>query len=261
MQQSLRRIHPTVVALHWALAALVLLAVASIHLRGVLPSGHAWRPWLRHSHVFLGQLVFWLSVARLWVRMRHPVKAAEGVPVWSRVAARVSHALLYVVLVAQPVLGVLMQQTGGKEVDFLGLQMPILMAADAPTYFAIKKTHEFIAHAFLALLGLHVCAALWHHLVRKDSTLRDMLLWQRAADATAAPDAVRRRAVALVHAGCSPAQLAAQFGVSAAQIAGWVAQDAARRGAALRPPRDAAEPSRARRLPMPAHTTPSKFPQ
>lgn len=224
MQQSLRRVHPALVALHWALAALVLLAVAGIHLRGVLPSEHAWRPWLRHSHQFLGQLVFWLSLARLWVRLRHPVHAAEGVPAWSRVAARASHALLYVVLVAQPVLGVLMQQTGGKEVEFLGLQMPTLMAPDAPTYFGIKKLHELVSYAFLALLGLHVCAALWHHLVRKDSTLRDMRLWQRAADATAAPDAVRR-------------------------------------GASLRPSRDGAELSGARRLPMPPHTTPSKFPQ
>lgn len=160
---------------HWLAALLFVLAVGSIVSRGLLPSGHAWRPGLRNLHLAVGQLIFVLAFVRLAVRLKSPLPPAPGTPAWAVWAGHGAHALLYAVMVVQPLLGVMFMQAGDKTVSLFGLTLPALVGSDKELHFALKDAHLWVGNAFYGLLGLHVAAALWHHGVRRDDTLRRML--------------------------------------------------------------------------------------
>ena len=55
-----------------------------------------------------------------------------------------------------------------------GQHLPSLIFKDQYFSRVAIGTHEFLAYALLALIGLHVAAALWHHLVLRDATLKRM---------------------------------------------------------------------------------------
>lgn len=180
-----RRLDPDLVLLHWLMALLFLLAIGGIVGRGLLPSGHPVRPWLRNAHMLIGQLIFVFAVLRLLVRLRSPVRPLAGLSRGAVWAGRAVHGLLYGVMLAQPLSGVLFMQAGDKTVSFLGLPLPAVVASDPERHFQLKDAHVLLGQAFYALLVLHVVAALWHHWVLKDDTLSRMLDLRRRRRARA----------------------------------------------------------------------------
>ncbi len=183
------RLDPDLVLIHWLAALLVVVGVSAMELRWLLPSGHAARPLLRDVHLWTGQLALLSTLVRLVVRWRAPLQAARAGGAWAHGAARAVHWGLYGVLLAQPVLGVVFMQAGGKTVHLFGGALPPLLEPDAELHAQLKDTHKFVGQAFYGLLTLHVAAALWHHYLLKDGTLSRMLRWQRGpSQAASAPD-------------------------------------------------------------------------
>lgn len=161
------------------MALLVLGAVAVIVGRGLLPSGHAWRPVLRSTHLVLGQLIFAACLVRLVVRWCHPLPPLPGSNRWASWAARGLHGLFYVVLLAQPVTGVLFMQAGDKAVSLAGFTWPAMVPSNPELHFQLKDAHVLAGQVLYVLIALHVGAALFHHHVLRDDTLRRMLPWGR----------------------------------------------------------------------------------
>lgn len=185
-----RRADPELVWLHWLMALLVLCALTAIVGRGLLPAGHDWRPVLRATHVVIGQVIFLSCLLRLVVRWRHPLPPLPGTRPAGVWAARAVHALLYAVMLAQPVTGLLFMQAGEKSVSLGGLVWPTLVLPDSDLHFLLKDLHVVAGQALYGLIALHVAAALWHHHVRRDDTLRRMLPWgRRTAAPSSAPPA------------------------------------------------------------------------
>ena len=176
-----RRANPELVWLHWLMALMVLCALTAIVSRGLMPSGHPWRPVLRNTHLVTGQLIFVACLLRLVVRWRHPLPPLPGTRPLAVWAARGLHALLYVVMLLQPVTGLLFMQAGDKTVSLGGFTWPMLVASDAELHFQLKDLHAATGQMLYVLIGLHVAAALWHHHVRRDDTLRRMLPWKHRA--------------------------------------------------------------------------------
>lgn len=85
------------------------------------------------------------------------------------------HVLLYVLFLALPVLGVLTLAYGGKEWVLLGWQVPQFVTPDPALRRIIKSTHETLANTGYFIIGGHALAALYHHYLRKDDTLRRMM--------------------------------------------------------------------------------------
>lgn len=237
-------LHRDTVLLHWMVVLLFVLALTGVLGRNALTAGDPLRPLLRSLHILAGQVIFVFALLRAWVRWRHPLPTtAATTPAarLSRWAANGVHGLLYVVMFAQPITGVLFLQAGDKTVAFFGLALPMLVPSSPALHFQIKEFHQFIGNSFYALITMHVAGALWHHLVLKDHTLRRMLTLRAAAAGPAAtppaitsaatlgdelPPALRRRMVERVLAGRSPAQVAAAFGCPAQMVSQWVAQAA-----------------------------------
>jgi superoxide oxidase len=182
------RIHPQLIMLHWLMAAMLILAVGAIVARAQLPAGHAWRPVMRSVHLISGQLILGLVVIRLLVRWQQGLPSAAGVGPWAARAGWAVHALLYGVMLAQPITGILFMQAGGKPVGAFGWHLPVLIAEDSHIHADLKELHQTIGSLFYGLLALHVCAALWHHVVLRNQTLHRMLPWLPARTAPSAMD-------------------------------------------------------------------------
>lgn len=60
-----------------------------------------------------------------------------------------------------------------------GWEMPVLLAKDVPLSKQIKAIHELLGNVGYALIGLYAAAALWHHYITRDNTLRLMLPGRR----------------------------------------------------------------------------------
>lgn len=242
-------LHRDTVLLHWMVALLFVLALTGVLGRNALTAGDPLRPLLRSMHILAGQVIFVFALMRAWVRWRHPMPstvATTPAARLSRWAANGVHGLLYGVMFAQPITGVLFLQAGDKTVAFFGLALPMLVPSNPALHFQIKEFHQFIGNSFYALIAMHVAGALWHHLVLKDHTLRRMLTLRAAAAPALAPapagatddelsPAIRRRMVELVLAGRSPAQVAAAFGCTAQMVSQWVAQATGERALAPSP--------------------------
>lgn len=164
-------------SLHWLILALIVLAWASVEAHEQFPRGSEWRDLWMQVHYHTGIAVLFLTAVRLLVRLggRAP---ATGNNLMAR-GARVMQWLFYPLLVALPVAGFLTAQFDGKTIallDMLGAD-PLLKANEARAH-QLEDIHGDILFALLTLLVVvHAGAALLHHYVLRDDTLRRM--WRK----------------------------------------------------------------------------------
>ncbi|WP_145006795.1 cytochrome b [Pseudomonas oryzihabitans] len=164
--------------LHWLMALLVLLAYGLILSRGQFERGSLGRQWVVLSHFWVGLLVLTLVLPRLWVRRHHPVPPITPPLAKSlELVGRLTHYALYGFLLAQPLLGLftVWLTIGAVKIPSSTWALPSPFAVDAELAKSLKGVHIWLGQAFYWVIGLHVLAALWHHLIRRDDTLRRML--------------------------------------------------------------------------------------
>jgi cytochrome b561 len=89
------------------------------------------------------------------------------------------HWVLYLFILAQPILGLLALNAGGHVLALpaLGIEIPALVGPEQVFKNQVKEIHETLATAFYLVIGLHEMAALFHHYMLGDNTLRRM--WRR----------------------------------------------------------------------------------
>jgi cytochrome b561 len=164
------------IALHWLMLLLLTAVYACIELRGFFPKGSDLREALKTWHFMLGLTVFVLVLLRLGVRAMSPVPRIEpNPPKWQDLSAKLMHLALYALMLGMPLAGWLLLSAAGKPIPFFGLQLPALIGESKPLADVIKEVHETVGTAGYFLIGLHAAAALFHHYVVGDNTLRRML--------------------------------------------------------------------------------------
>lgn len=164
------------IGLHWLVLVLLAAVYACIELHEVFPKGSAPRNLLKTWHFMLGLLVFGLTALRLlWNLVNLTPRVTPPPPRWQAMSARWMHAALYALLLALPLAGWLILSGEGKPVPFFGLDLPPLIDANRALAKRIEDLHEVGANIGLALIGLHAAAALFHHHLMGDDTLRRML--------------------------------------------------------------------------------------
>jgi len=166
-----------VIALHWLMLLLLVAVYACMELRGFAPRGSALRADLKPLHYLLGLCVLALVVLRLAARLAAGSAPAirPPPPAWQSRLALGLHWALYAFMLAMPLLGWLALSAGGKPIVLFGLGIPALIAANAALADRIKDIHEALATVGYFLIGLHAAAALLHHYLYRDNTLRRML--------------------------------------------------------------------------------------
>jgi cytochrome b561 len=182
------RYHPALVVLHWGLALLITaaLALGALGLAKIPNTGPMKLEALR-SHMTGGIIILALMLARLAVRMRsaHPPPARAGHRLLDRLAWA-SHRLFYVTVIAMAGSGIIMAlQTGLFDTVFAGRgQIP----ADF-WIFPIRSVHYVLSRLLMALILLHVAAALYHAVILRDGLLKRIFVGRRLIDAKPIPSA------------------------------------------------------------------------
>jgi len=164
------------ISLHWLTLVLLAGVYACIELRSGFPKGSDPRELLKHWHFMLGLTVFGLTWLRLLARAFGKAPAIVPTPpAWQMLAARLMHLALYALLLGAPLAGWLTLSAGGKPIPFFGLELPPLVDPDPDLARQIKGWHELAGTVGYWLIGLHALAALAHHYISHDNTLRRML--------------------------------------------------------------------------------------
>ena len=163
--------------LHWGIALLMVLAYVFVEGRENFERGTAERAAMLQAHFWVGVAILALMVPRLLLAFsRRPLPVTPPLPAWQHLPALAMHLLLFAMLLAQPVLGLLTAWADGKTLllPFTAVAVPTLLAPDPDLAHALEDLHEWIGTAFYWVVGLHVAAALYHHFIRRDDTLRRM---------------------------------------------------------------------------------------
>jgi cytochrome b561 len=171
------------VALHWLMLALLVAVYATMELRELFPRGSELRAAFKIWHYMLGLSVLALVVVRVGARWSGPTPRIEPpLPGWQLFVSRLLHFGLYALMLGMPIAGWLILSAEGDPIPFWGLTLPPLAGPDHALAETIEEWHELGAELGYWLVGLHSAAALYHHYVVRDDTLRRML---RRRDATA----------------------------------------------------------------------------
>jgi len=164
------------IGLHWLMLVLLVAVYACIELRELYPKGSDIREGLKTWHFMLGLTVFVLVWIRVGLRM---ISIAPSIrpepPKWQRSSAKGMHLALYGLMIGMPILGWLILSASGKPIPFFGLQLPALMDKNTSLVGLIKEIHEVGGTVGYFLVALHAAAALFHHYIVRDDTLRRML--------------------------------------------------------------------------------------
>lgn len=128
------------------------------------------------THKLLGFVVLWLTLARLYYRLRNGAPADEPtLEWWEKAASHLTHWGLYALLILVPIGGWLGVSLYGAR-DIFGLfNLPPLASVNQDKATSVLLMHKLGAVLIALLVAAHVGAALFHYLIRKDGVLRRML--------------------------------------------------------------------------------------
>ena len=175
------------IALHWVMLLLITAVYATMEFKSVFPKGSPSREAMAIWHYMLGLSVFFLVWLRLLVRSAGYSPVIEpALPTWQVQLAKVMHWCLYVLMIGLPLLGWLTLSAKGTRVPFFGLELPALIGESKGLGKWLKDIHETTATVGYFLIGIHATAALYHHYVRHDNTLR--LMWYGRRSIISHPD-------------------------------------------------------------------------
>ncbi|MFP3799625.1 cytochrome b [Paraburkholderia sp. SIMBA_027] len=171
------RFSPAQRVLHW-LMAICILAMLFIGV-GMVSTVRPDYLRLVSIHKPLGIAILVLALIRLvlrFVRGAPPLPAAMPEPM--KLVARLSHVVLYALMIALPLIGWGMLSAADYPVMVLGVRLPAFLPHSNALHSALWNAHRFLALCFFALILLHLAAALLHALVRRDGVFESMASWR-----------------------------------------------------------------------------------
>jgi cytochrome b561 len=163
--------------LHWLTALFVVCGFLLGQFGDNLPKGPV-RSFGLFVHMTLGQCVIAFLLIRLVWRIANPPPPFEATPLGQLldIAAKASHFTMYALLLAVPILGMIVQLKRGNALPIFGFwDVASPWPVDRKLARSILSVHATLADALLILAGIHACAALVHHWVWCDRTLKRML--------------------------------------------------------------------------------------
>jgi cytochrome b561 len=167
----------TAIVFHWVVAILVLTMIGlGLYMTGV-PKGSPDRAFYFNLHKSIGITTALLVIVRLWWRAKNPPPSLPvTMPDWEIQASKISHALLYMCLIVMPLSGFAATQFTKYGVIYFGLfKIPPMGSENKVVYDLLQGIHGVTAILLIALVVIHVLAALKHLLIDRDKVFQRML--------------------------------------------------------------------------------------
>lgn len=126
-------------------------------------------------HTSIGILLAFVTVARLVWRKLNPSPEATGAA-WEKISAVVAHVAMYLLLFGIFFSGYLIPTADGRGIEvFDWFVVPSMGELIEHQGTSSGDFHRWAAYVLMALVAVHALAALKHHFINKDTTLRRML--------------------------------------------------------------------------------------
>lgn len=165
------------IAFHW----LVAVVVFGLFALGVWMTGltyyDVWYKTGPYIHKSIGILLFFVMLARVVWRASNTAPDDEpSVGVVQRRIAHGVHLLLYLLLFAMMISGYFISTADGRPIQVFDLFTVPATVSGIPNQEDIAgKIHWYLALVLISLVVLHAGAALKHHFIDRDRTLKRML--------------------------------------------------------------------------------------
>lgn len=159
---------------HWSIAALILLN----YFIGITLDKNS----LYNFHKQTGLCILVLAIMRIIWRIldQYPAPVAS-LSMYERAGAKLGHLALYGLMIAIPISGVLMVNAYGYPLVFLGVVHipPVIGMATMEMTHVFSEVHKILANTMIAIVAVHVLAALKHHFISRDEVLLRMIPFGR----------------------------------------------------------------------------------
>lgn len=177
LRNSLTHYGSVAKSLHWVLA---LTLGAQFTLGWYMTELSYYDRWYHDApaiHKACGMLLWLLALLRiLWTLYDRPPPLVDGMKHWERLAAKASHSTLYLMTLLIPLSGYLISTAKGAGIDMFGLfEIPALFPAVKQMEELAGKVHYVLAFGTAYLVLAHMLAALKHHFIERDNTLKRMI--------------------------------------------------------------------------------------
>ena len=176
MRMTVQRYTGIAMSLHWLIATMILLSLGvglymvELKLSPAKLQLYSWHKWA-------GVTIFALVLVRCVWRLTHtPPPLPSDLPRWQQLVAETTHYVLYALMIVIPLTGWLMSSAKGFQTVYFGvLPIPDLLSKNKEWGEALNLVHRYLNYTMIAIITVHIGAAIKHHFIDKDDVLRRML--------------------------------------------------------------------------------------
>jgi cytochrome b561 len=172
----------TAIVLHWLIALLVIAQFAwGWWMQGIPKQPPGVRAEAFNLHKSVGLTILALMVVRILWRLGHRPPRLPPMPPWQVWAARVTHGVLYAMLVIHPLAGYLGSEFSGYPVKYFGMTLPSWAGKNVALKDLLSVVHLATSWVIAAAVALHLAGALKHAVLDRDGLLARMGIGKRSA--------------------------------------------------------------------------------
>lgn len=165
---------PLVRVQHWLTVLLMILCIGAVWSHEAFDKSNPMRAQLMQLHFLSGGVIGLLTLLRVVTRAVVTGPVHSTAPLVT-LLAKAGHLGLYLLMILLPLCGYVAVSGKGQPINLLGwLEIPPLPVSSGVAK-VFKELHEGLGNALIALMALHVAAALFHALLLKDKVLQSML--------------------------------------------------------------------------------------
>jgi cytochrome b561 len=180
MRKAMNRYHPLLVAIHWLVALMVIVAlVMGSNVLAALPNDHPDKIFSLRGHMSIGIIVGGLMILRLVTRLRstHPPKADTGHGLLN-LAGAAAHWVLYILVFLMVASGIGISVSAGlPEIVFFGADTPLPESFD---HLAPRAAHGVISKLLALTILAHIAGWAYHQFKLKDGLISRMWFGSRS---------------------------------------------------------------------------------
>ena len=166
--------------LHWLVALGVLTQFGLGWWMRSLPDKTGEQAYWFNLHKSIGLTVLMLVLLMLaWRLMNPPPALPASMPAWQRLAAKACHYGLYLCVLVMPITGYMGSSFTRFPIKYWGMPLPNFWGWESPELKALCSViHFYTVIVFMALVAIHILAALKHLVVDRDRLFRRMWSWR-----------------------------------------------------------------------------------
>ena len=161
---------------HWTMFLIIAGLIIGGNIISDMPAGPD-KTTLLGMHKSFGVVILFLAMCRLIWRLSNERPQDLGKNPLENKLGHAMHIFLYVLILEQPVIGILMSQSLGYPVNFFNMAtLPTFVEKNAQRATTLLNLHSATGGVLAVAVTLHAAAALKHHFIEKDRTLLRMML-------------------------------------------------------------------------------------